>query len=91
VLDGQQRLTSLFAAVKGLKIDRDDSTDDFANIFINLNSDDNDTIVVIDSGDMLGEDVISIYDLVNGSLKSLFQYPERHHQRLSDLKSRISS
>ena len=83
VLDGQQRLTSLFAAVKGLKIDRDDSTDDFANIFINLNSDDNDTIVVIDSGDMLGEDVISIYDLVNGSLKSLFQYPERHHQRLS--------
>ena len=91
VLDGQQRLTSLFAAVKGLKIDREDSVDNFAEIYIDLNSDDNGTIVVIESGGKQFEDVISVVDLVNGSLKSLFQYPERHHQRLSDLKSRISS
>jgi len=91
VLDGQQRLTSLFAAVKGLKIKREDSEDDFAEIFIDLNADDNGTIVVVENGDRSSEDIIRLVDLVNGSLKSLFQYPERHHQRLSDLKSRISS
>jgi hypothetical protein len=91
VLDGQQRITSLFAAVKGLKIDREDSTDDYSEIFIDLDSDDNGTIVVIDRGERLSGDVISVVDLVNCSFKSLFQYPERHHQRLSDLRSRISS
>src|SRR6266581_3758631 len=36
VLDGQQRLTSLFAAVKGLTIERDDRTDDFSEIYVDL-------------------------------------------------------
>ena len=91
VLDGQQRLTSLFAAIKGLTIDRDESQDDFAEIFIDLDSDDNGTIVVIEKAGRKEDNVISVVDLVNGSLKSLFQYPERHHERLSDLKSRINS
>ena len=29
VLDGQQRLTSLYAAARGLKVERDERTDDF--------------------------------------------------------------
>ncbi len=51
VLDGQQRLTSLFAAIKGLTITRDDSTDDFAEIQIDLNADDNGTIVIVERGE----------------------------------------
>jgi hypothetical protein len=91
VLDGQQRLTSLFAAIKGLTVNRDDFSDNFADIFIDLNSDDNGTIVIIEKGARHSEDLIRVVDLINGSLKSLFHYPERHHQRLSDLKSRIGS
>ena len=34
VLDGQQRLTSLFCALKGLTITRGSKTDDFSKIFL---------------------------------------------------------
>jgi hypothetical protein len=91
VLDGQQRLTSLFAAIKGLTIERDNSQDNFADIYLDLNSNDDGTIVIIDAGERSPGDVIRVVDLVGGTLKSLFKYPEKHHQRLSDLKSRISA
>jgi hypothetical protein len=40
VLDGQQRLTSLYAAVKGLMLERfDGRKDDFAQICVDLDAD----------------------------------------------------
>lgn len=39
VLDGQQRLTSLYAACNGLKIERDGREHDFSDIFIDLDAD----------------------------------------------------
>ena len=39
VLDGQQRLTTLFATVKGLKVERDGRTDDFAQMYVDLDAD----------------------------------------------------
>src|SRR5436190_14871371 len=50
VLDGQQRLTTLFATLKGLKIERDGKLEDFDDIYINLDGDENEDedIVVIE-------------------------------------------
>ena len=46
VLDGQQRLTSLFAAMKGLEIVRESGQQtDFSEIYIDLNASESDTIV----------------------------------------------
>jgi uncharacterized protein with ParB-like and HNH nuclease domain len=47
VLDGQQRLTSLFACLKGICLNRENgkSFDDFSKIFINLESEENEQIV----------------------------------------------
>jgi len=36
VLDGQQRLTSLFVTLKGLSITRDDQVDDYSNFWLRL-------------------------------------------------------
>ncbi len=36
VLDGQQRLTSLYASVKGLKVSRDGVDEDFRDLFVDL-------------------------------------------------------
>src|ERR1035441_8153006 len=83
ILDGQQRLTSLFAALKGLRIDRDGSVDDFADIWIDLNATDDGTVVVLDNEQRNPQDIIRVVDLVNA--------PEKHHGRLSDLKARISA
>ncbi len=46
VLDGQQRLTSLFASLKGLKIRRDDHEDDFSDCYIDLDANEHDPVVV---------------------------------------------
>ena len=51
VLDGQQRLTSLFATLKSLKIDRDGKIDDYDEVYINLDATDDDEIVIIDKED----------------------------------------
>jgi uncharacterized protein with ParB-like and HNH nuclease domain len=46
VLDGQQRLTSLFASLRGIKIVREDGKEDnFSQIFIDLEAEESDQIV----------------------------------------------
>jgi hypothetical protein len=55
VLDGQQRLTSLFACLKGISISRDDGKrkDDFSKIYINLEAEEHDQIVIWDKWQLL--------------------------------------
>ena len=50
VLDGQQRLTSLYACIKGVSIPRDDGkrVDDFSKIYIDLAAEESDQIVKTD-------------------------------------------
>lgn len=40
VLGGQQRLTSLYAAINGLKVTRDGHVDDYSEIYVDLDADD---------------------------------------------------
>ena len=52
VLDGQQRLTSLYACLNGIPVSRENGKDDdFSKIFINLNSEENEQIVVTEKDD----------------------------------------
>src|SRR5215217_2915990 len=46
VLDGQQRLTSLYAAVKGLKVPRQERVDDFAEMYLDLSATEYEPIVI---------------------------------------------
>lgn len=47
VLDGQQRLTSLFATLKGIKIQRDEGKiEDYNEMYINLDANEDDDIVI---------------------------------------------
>jgi uncharacterized protein with ParB-like and HNH nuclease domain len=49
VLDGQQRLTSLFASLKGITIERENNKiDDYSEIYINLEAKEDERIVIID-------------------------------------------
>ena len=48
VLDGQQRLTSLFACLKGVTLLKENGIkNDFSSIFIDLNAQENEQIVII--------------------------------------------
>lgn len=93
VLDGQQRLTSLYACLKGASIKRIDTNkiDDFSRIYINLNSDENEQIVAIELSSEEEKSFISILDLLTGDFTVLASYPDKYHNKLKLYKNRIES
>ncbi|MBC6407864.1 MAG: DUF262 domain-containing protein [Rhodobacteraceae bacterium] len=97
VLDGQQRLTSLFAAFKGLKITRSSGkSEDFSKIYIDLEVNESDPseskpIVITDVSDRKEGACIRLRDLLYGSLKMLVAFPAEHHGKLDKYKNRIAA
>jgi hypothetical protein len=92
VLDGQQRLTSLFAALKGLKITNDEGVEaDYADIFVNLEASDDDEIIFSGRDSYKRESCIRLTDLLYGELKLLFDFDQKYHQKLQEYKARIQA
>lgn len=92
VLDGQQRLTSLFASLKGITLIREDGReDDFSKIFIDLESEESDQIVITDIEGRNTESLISILALLTGDFIVLASYPQKYHEKLRTYKNRIES
>lgn len=93
VLDGQQRLTSLYACLKGISIKRENGkrTDDFSKIFIDLESEDHDQIVFTEILDKENLTYISVLDLLTGDFTVLASYPSKYHEKLKLYKNRIES
>lgn len=91
VLDGQQRLTSLYACLEGISISRENGKyDNFKEIFINLKSEESEQIVVIEK-DEETDSFISILDLLAGDFTVLGSYPEKYHEKLKLYQDRIKS
>lgn len=75
VLDGQQRLTSLFASVRGLTIPREDRQDDFSQIFVDLSAKDEADVVLTDVTGRRSDALIKVADLVSGGITTFAGYP----------------
>ena len=72
VLDGQQRITSLFASLKGVRIKREGKYEtDYSKIYIDLNANGDDTIVVTDIKDLPEKTYISIKNLIAKNIPHL--------------------
>ena len=72
VLDGQQRITSLFASLKGEKIKREGKHEtDYSKIYIDLNANEDEAIVITDERDLSKKTYISIKDLIAKDLPLL--------------------
>jgi len=92
VLDGQQRLTSLFAALKGLTItDGENKKVDYSKIFVDLESKEDEPIVITDISNKKLDSVIKLTDLIEGKLKMLVKYPEEFHSLIEKYKEIIQS
>jgi Protein of unknown function DUF262 len=83
VLDGQQRLTSLYASVKGIAVTRaNGKVDDFSQIWIDLDANEHDDIITIDLSD---EDrtYIALTELLSGQLLTLgTKFDSQYHPKL---------
>ncbi len=92
VLDGQQRLTSLYASLRGLKVQRNSGKeDDFAQMFINLEASEDDQIVLTEVSDLPDGTWIRLHDLIYGGFQQLAAFPQRYHARLSEYRRRVES
>lgn len=93
VLDGQQRLTTLFATLKGIKIERGGKLEDYDDIYINLEADEeaDDDIVVIDKENLDETALIRLKDLLYGELSLLFGFNPKYHSKIQDYRARIES
>lgn len=78
VLDGQQRITSLFAVQKGIRISKDGKEIDYRDIYINLMADPDEDDQIVHVEPIVDSASISVFKLLNGSLTDFFQeYPEK--------------
>jgi hypothetical protein len=93
VLDGQQRLASLYSAYRGLSIKREERIDNFSEMYVDLlASGDEDVDIVITNKDGKDEkSIIRIVDLLNADLTFLTKFPQQFHKKLSEYKDRFQS
>lgn len=91
VLDGQQRLTSLFASFHGLGVKRDDRADDFSEMYINLSASDDDDLVITDVEGLSEGTFIRVVDLLKSDFTHLASFPKEYHSKLSQYKRQLES
>lgn len=92
VLDGQQRLTSLYAAIRGIKVTRSSGQiDDFAEMYVDLTAGEDELIVTVDVSELLENAYISLKVLLQGTLSDLMAFPNEYHDKISDYRRRIES
>lgn len=72
VLDGQQRMTSLYVALRGAKLKDDNGQiTDYSEIYVNLTAKSGDPLVLTDKTGYQDAQIIRFVDLLNGSLSLL--------------------
>lgn len=91
VLDGQQRLTSIYSAINGLLISNEKSQQDFSKIYIDLTADKDQQIVITNMQDKEHNKVISINDLIHRNFIELSKYPEEFYDKINEYKMILQS
>lgn len=91
VLDGQQRITSLYAVRKGIRITRKDEVIDYTDISIDLNKSVEDDELVLSDTVPNKDDCISVYELLTGDISTLNKKFEQHIDRISKYKTALET
>jgi len=91
VLDGQQRLTSLFVTLKGLTITREESAEDFSQLWVDLTASDHEEIVLMDTTDRDKKGIIQLKDLLSGDFAYLASFSRAMQDKIRIYKNNIES
>jgi len=91
VLDGQQRLTSLFVTLKGLTIRREEHDEDFSQFWVDLTVPEGEEIVLMETDTEKEKKVIQLKDLLSGDFAYLASFPKALQDRIRIYKNRIES
>lgn len=79
VLDGQQRITSFFAAINGSNVEREgNKSEDFSKIYIDLDAGIEDEIVLTDNSERAAYSTIKLTELMEGDFTFLAGFPKSY-------------
>lgn len=84
VLDGQQRLTSIYASIKGLLVESDGKVKDFSKIYVDLTANSDESIIITNIQDRDESEIIRLCDLVSKNILVLANYPKEYHSKIYD-------
>ena len=90
VLDGQQRLASLFVILNGLTVEKDGKLEDYKKIYIDLEvHHDSENVVSIDEPENIK---ITVYDLLNKGIADLAkEYSNEHLEKIQTYQNALRS
>ena len=84
ILDGQQRITSIYAAIKGTIVERENNKfEDFSKIYVNLLATELDECIVLTDVENLEDgSYIQLSELYEGKLSLAKKYNEKFHEKI---------
>lgn len=92
VLDGQQRMTSLYAIFKGAKIKRQDGVlIDYSNVFVRLDNPSDGKYVLINTDGLKEGSFIKLCDLIEFDFEIIAKFSKEYHKIMNDIKTVIQS
>lgn len=91
VLDGQQRMTSLFSILKGLTVERAEGTEDYSNVWVDLEAAEDDDIVILDTTGKVEGNLIKLSAMLGGDFAYLASFSPEHQNKIRTYKNRIES
>ena len=92
ILDGQQRITSLYAIRKGIRITKDSKEIDYTDIYVNLDYEPNNDEQIVTSQRDDNKAYVSVHDLLTRKMGELFKQvgPEKA-DLVEDYKTKLTT
>lgn len=92
VLDGQQRITSLYVGITGAKvIDEDEKITDYSELYVDLEAKDDGEIITTDVDESRLGTFIRVTELIKGGLSLAKKYDEKYHGKLEIYADRFKT
>lgn len=92
VLDGQQRITSLYASIQGVSVTRaDGKTEDFSEIYVDLEAKPDESVVITAIEGRSSKELIKLKDLIFGGVTFFIEFEKKYHPKIEDYQRRIQS
>jgi uncharacterized protein with ParB-like and HNH nuclease domain len=73
ILDGQQRITSLYAIRKGIRITKDGKEQDYKDIFVNLDFDPKNDEQIVVTEIEVGKTYVSVHDILSKPFSTFYK------------------
>ncbi len=92
IIDGQQRITSIFAAIKGETIEREDGDqEDFSELYVDLEASPDEDIIVTDKpSNHNDKSYIKLKDLIDFDVEVFSQYNSDKLKQINSLRQNLT-